>query len=134
MTKTTNGAAEGLLQKLRVAKVKWADDGQLLIGLVSGPHSWSQLRQICDDKFAELAGRIRRVAMDTGGGVLDCWWDVQAVCTAGFAPPEAGWGEEWEFVFQVKIPPGKQEQSWMAPRRVAFVINGRQLIVSGREP
>ncbi|MBI5022549.1 MAG: hypothetical protein HZC05_00015 [Candidatus Magasanikbacteria bacterium] len=130
MTKINNGAVvENLLQKLRVAKVKWTADGRLLIGLVCGQHSWGQLRQICDDKFAELAKRVKRVALDTGGEVLDCWWDVQAVCAAGFAPQEKGWEEEWEFVFQVKIPPGKQERSWMAPRRVAFVINGHQLII-----
>lgn len=128
-----NRPMEALLLKLAVAKVKWASDGQLLIGLICGPHSWGQLKQIYDDRFVELAGCVKRVALDTGAGVLDCWWDVQAVCGAGFAPPEKGLEEEWVFAFQVRVPPEKREQSWSAPRRVAFqLVSGRQLIIRGK--
>lgn len=127
---------EGLLLKLVVAKVKWTSDGHILIGLICGPHSWGQLKQICDDRFVELAGCVKRVALDTGAGVLDCWWDVQADCGAGFAPPEKGLEEEeWVFAFQVRVPPERREQIWHAPRRVAFqLVSGRQLIIRGKEP
>lgn len=125
---------EWLLPKLVVSKVKWTADGRLLIGLVCGPHSCGQLRQICDEEFAKLASRIKRVALDTGDGVLDCWWDVLVDCGAGFESPEEGQEEEWVFAFQVKTLPWGRAQSWIAPRRVAFVINGRQMINRGKEP
>lgn len=129
-----NGAVVGLLQKLRVAKVKWTADGRLLVGLICGPHSWGQLRQICDEKFVELASRVKRVALDTGVGVLDCWWDVQASYGAGFAPHEDRREEEWVFAFQVRSPPDRREQSWFLPRRVAFQLDiGCQLIIKGKE-
>lgn len=137
--KRGNGAVDALLQKSLVRKVKWTADSRLLIWFAPGPQTWGQLKEISDEAFMAWAEDISRVALDSGAGVLDCWWDVQYVRGAGFVPAEEEEADEdgWFFSFQVSAkPPGGREHTWLKPRQIALLFKTagcQQQVIRGEE-